>query len=262
LFTHGADINVVLSGNLDMFSTKIASLNGGDIKVIADGSVNVGSKTFVASDAAARGIFTVDQSDVTVIARGNIDVNGSRIAGYDGGNVTVRSLEGGVDAGTGGSGSATVEKIYVDLVTRQVLSYSPTIPGSGILATTFPPSQSALFPNSQATVGDILVETPRGSIITSAGGIAQLPLNGVNDRAGLVTLNAGSKDSAGNVIYAGDIDASGSGVIGSTVKLEASGTSGRALLRSSRIERPATATTAIAARAAATRCRPRKRESR
>lgn len=223
LFTDGADLNVTLGGNLEMFSTKIASLNGGDITVVADGSVNVGSRSFIASDANARGIFTVDPSDVTVIARGNIDVNGSRIAGYDGGNVTVRSLEGNVDAGTGGSGSATVEKLYVDPVTRQILTYSPTIPGSGILATTFPPSLDAAFPVSQNTVGNILVETPRGDIVASAGGVVQIPLNGVGASAGTVTLRAGTKDAAGNVIHEGDIDARGSGVIGSTVKLEATG---------------------------------------
>lgn len=222
-FTRGADVSVALGGNLDMFSTKIASLNGGNITVVADGSVNVGSKDFVTSDSTARGIFTVDQSDVTVIARGNIDVNGSRIAGYDGGNVTVRSLEGNVDAGTGGSGAATVEKIYVDPETRQVLTYAPTIPGSGILATTFPRSLDAAFPASVANVGNILVETPRGDIIASAGGVVQIPLNGVGTTVGTVTLRAGTKDAAGVVIYEGSIDASGSGVIGSNVKLEATG---------------------------------------
>jgi filamentous hemagglutinin family protein len=256
LFTEGADLNVTLGGNLEMFSTKIASLNGGDITVVADGSVNVGSRTFTASDANARGIFTVDPSDVTVIARGNIDVNGSRIAGYDGGNVTVRSLEGNVDAGTGGSGSATVEKLYVDPLTRRILTYSPTIPGSGILATTFPPSLDSAFPASVNTVGDILVETPRGNIVASAGGVVQLPLNVAGEAtgrraaiealfggflrglgidpstllvapnvasAGTVTLRAGTKAANGSVIHEGSIDARGSGVIGSTVKLEATG---------------------------------------
>jgi hypothetical protein len=223
LFTEGADLNVTLGGNLEMFSTKIASLNGGDITVVAEGSVNVGSRTFTASDANARGIFTVDPSDVTVIARGNIDVNGSRIAGYDGGNVTVRSLEGNVDAGTGGSGSATVEKLSVDPLTRQILTYSPTIPGSGILATTFPPSLDAAFPTSRNTVGNILVETPRGDIVASAGGVVQIPLNGVGTSTGTVTLRAGSKDANGSVVHEGNIDARGSGVIGSTVKLEATG---------------------------------------
>lgn len=223
LFTRGADIHVTLGGDLDMFSTKIASINGGEIRVAAEGEVNVGSRTFVANDSAARGIFTTGPSDVTVIARGNINVNGSRIAAYDGGNVTVRSLEGNVDAGTGANGVATVEKLYVDPLTRQVLSYAPTIPGSGILATSFPRSLDGVFPESIHTVGDILVETPRGDIVASAGGIVQIPLNGVGDGAGNVTLRAGTKDSQGNLLYAGNIDASGSGVIGGNILMDASG---------------------------------------
>jgi filamentous hemagglutinin family protein len=222
-FTRGANINVTLSGNLDMFSTTISSLNGGNVTVVAGGSINVGSKDFLGNDNVARGIFTVDQSDVTVIAHGDIEVNGSRIAAYDGGNVTVQSLAGNVDAGTGGLGSVPVEEIYVDPVTHAINTYTPTIPGSGILATTLPPSSTPLFPNSEATVGNILVETPLGNIIASAGGIVQLPLNGVNNSAGLVTLDAGSRDAAGNVIFAGNIDLTGSGVIGSTVKLNATG---------------------------------------
>lgn len=223
LFTHGADIRVNLGGNLEMFSTTISSLNGGDITVVADGSVSVGSRTFNVLGSVARGIFTVDPSDVTVIARGNIDVNGSRIAAYDGGNVLVRSLEGDIDAGSGASGAATIEKIHVDPVTRQVLSYAPTIPGSGILATTFPRSLDPAFPSSQASVGDITVETPRGDIIANSGGVVQIPLNGQGANLGTVTLTAGTKDAAGNVVHVGNIDASGSGVIGSTVKLQASG---------------------------------------
>jgi filamentous hemagglutinin family protein len=223
LFTRGADIHVALAGNLEMFSTTLSSLNGGDITVVADGSISVGSRTFNVPGSVARGIFTVDPSDVTVIARGNIDVNGSRIAAYDGGNVLVRSLEGDIDAGSGASGAATIEKIYVDPITRQILSYAPTIPGSGILATTFPRSLDPAFPTSLATVGDITVETPRGDIIASSGGVVQIPLNGQGANLGTVTLTAGTKDTAGNVIHVGNIDASGSGVIGSTVKLQASG---------------------------------------
>lgn len=223
-FDQGADVLVSLTGNLDMFSTRIATLAGGSITLAVDGHVNAGSRDFVPADATARGIYTVDTSDVTVVARGNIQLNGSRIAAYDGGNVTVRSLEGSIDAGAGGNGAATVEKIVVDPVTRRVLAYAPTIPGSGILATTFPPSLDPSFPSSQVPVGNILVETPRGDIIASSGGIVQVPLNGLaGDTAGTVTLRAGTRDAAGNVVHTGNIDASGSGVIGTTVRLEASG---------------------------------------
>jgi len=222
-FTRGADLSVSLSGSLDMFSTTISTLNGGDVSVVSGGAVNVGSKEFQTSDQAARGIFSVGDGNVTVLARGNIDVNGSRIASYDGGNVTVRSLEGNIDAGSGGTGSATVEKILVDPVTRAIRTYAPTIPGSGILATTFPPSLDKNFPSSDSRVGDITVETPRGNIVASAGGVVQIPLNGVGDKSGTVTLKAGTRSPSGEVLYEGSIDARGSGVIGSNVKLEATG---------------------------------------
>lgn len=222
-FTRGADIRLTLGGNLEMFSTKIASLNGGNIDITADGHINVGSKDFQVGDAFARGIFTVDPSRVTVVARGDININGSRIAAYDGGNVSVTSLTGSVDAGSGGGGAATVEKIVVDPQTRAILSYSPTIPGSGILATTFPPSLGTAFPPSINQVGNILVETPNGDIRASSGGVVQLPLNGIGSNIGTVTLRAGTRDAAGNTVLLGSIDASGSGVIGSSVKLEATG---------------------------------------
>ncbi len=221
-FLHGANINVNLSGDLDMFSTAISTLNGGDISVNAAGTVNVGSTYISGNDQYARGIFTVQKSDVTVTAGGNIEVAGSRIAAYDGGNVTVESLNGNVDAGTGGSGSVAVQEFYVDPLTGQIFSFEPVIPGSGILATTFPP-RGSYYPAPVYSVGNILVETPQGDINASAGGIVQLPLNGADSSGATVTLLAG-EDAGGNVLSADrNIDVGGSGVIGSIVTLKASG---------------------------------------
>ena len=223
-FMQGAAINLNLSGNLDMFSTTISSLNGGNVTVNVGGYANIGSTFFTADDSVARGIYTVEKSDVSVIAGGDIELNGSRIAAYDGGNITVESLTGNVDAGSGGIGAVTVEEILVDPVTRQILTFEPTIPGSGILATTFPPSLDPNFPPSLNTVGNITVETPQGNITANAGGIVQLPLNGINTGAGTVSLSAGSKDPVtGDTLYVGNIDVSDSGVIGSTVNLTATG---------------------------------------
>ena len=240
-FTRGADINITLTGNLDMFSTTISSINGGNITVDAgvvpqydndqltgyevinpDAQINVGSDFFTGDNGYVRGLFTAGPGNVTVVAGGNINLNGSRIAGYDGGNVTIESLQGNVDAGVGGSSAVAVNEIYVDPVTRRIYSYSPTIPGSGILATTFPP-RSSLFPAPEYGVGDILVETPNGNINASSGGILQFPLNGIGSSTATVTLLAG-EDANGNIISPGrNIDASGSGVIGGNVTLRASG---------------------------------------
>jgi filamentous hemagglutinin family protein len=231
LFTQGADIGVHLSGNLDMYSSSIATLNGGNISIFAGGNVNAGSADFSVTTLGARGIYTTGQGNVRVIAGGNINVNGSRIAAYDGGHITVESLNGDINAGSGGNGFVIVNSYRVDSVTRAVTVYAPTIPGSGILATTFPDSVGQV-------VGNILVEAPNGNISASAGGIVQLPLNGVNNPNSIVQILAGSElRQNGRPVYADDIlngtpvqvsvgrniNASGSGIIGSTVKLNASG---------------------------------------
>jgi filamentous hemagglutinin family protein len=222
-FTRGADINVSLAGDLDMFSTTISCINGGSISVVAGGDVNLGSTYFNGDDAFARGIFSTADSDVFVVAGGDININGSRIAAFDGGNVTVESLHGDVAVGSGGLGDVSVEEISVDPATRAITSFTPTIPGSGILATTFPRSPDSTFPPSQNPVGNILVETPEGDITTTAAGILQIPLNGNVSAAGTVTLTAGTEDASGDVLFLGNTDVSGSGVIGNSVQLKATG---------------------------------------
>jgi filamentous hemagglutinin family protein len=232
LFSQGADITVNLTGDLDMFSSAISSLNGAGISIYAGGQIDVGSSEFTVTALGARGIYTTGQGNVSVIADGDIDVNGSRIAAYDGGNVTVESLHGDVNAGTGGSGFVVVSSFGIDPNTGAVVASAPTIPGSGILATTFPG-------DTGQTVGNILVEAPNGNVEASAGGIVQLPLNGVNTADSIVEVLAGLelRDSSGHPVYADNIgagmpvqvsaaqniDANGSGVIGSTVILDASG---------------------------------------
>ncbi len=176
LFDKGADISVTTSGDLDMFSSSIASLNGGSIYVNAGGDINVGSADFSINASGARGIFSTSQSDVAVYADKNININGSRIATYDGGNVTVESFNGDINAGTGGLGSVVPTAYYVDPATHAVYSTSPTAYGSGILATTFGP-RDASYQAPPAIVGNILVETPNGNVNANKGGILQLVFN-------------------------------------------------------------------------------------
>src|SRR5208282_1494184 len=156
----------------------------------------------------ARGIFTAAKSDVTVMAGGDINLNGSRIAAYDGGNVTVESLHGNIDAGTGANGYVDVEEIYVDPVSREIFTTTEAIPGSGILATTFPPPlPGSTFPAQNNTVGNILVETPEGDISAGLGGIIQAPLNGVDspNATGEVLAGYELRDANGNQVLAKDI---------------------------------------------------------
>jgi filamentous hemagglutinin family protein len=208
-FSHGADVNVTLTGvnsdgdSLDMFATTISTLNGGNISVNAAGNVVVGSTYVTGDNNYARGIFTTGNGDVSVIVGGDIEVAGSRIAAYDGGNVTVESLHGNVDAGNGGSGSVTVNEYYVNPTTGISESFGPIIPLSGILAMTFPPRASTSTQPAYS-VGNVLVEAPEGSITANAAGIVQLPLNGVDSSSATVTVLAGYelRDSGGNPVDA------------------------------------------------------------
>ena len=201
LFTTGADINIDLAGNLTMFSSSIATLNSGDISIFAGGSVSAGSPDFTVNATGARGIYTTAKGDVSVIAAGDVDVNGSRIAAYDGGNVTVESLDGNINAGSGGNGYLLATAYTVDPLNHNITPYSLTIPGSGILTTTFPNDVGQM-------VGNILVETPNGNVSASAGGIVQLPLSDTKSPDAIVQVLAGLElhDLNGDFLSAANIN--------------------------------------------------------
>ena len=253
VFSQGADINVITTGNpatsrsaingdsfgnLDMYSSSIASWNGGSISINASGEVNAGSSVLNVSGFGATGIYSTGGGDVSVVAGGDINVNGSRITTYDGGNLTVESLNGNVNAGTGASTPVGVTGYYEDPITHAVYVTSPQIPFSGIVAMTFPP-RDASYPAPNATLGNILVEAPNGEVNADVSGILQVPLNNLNYPDADVTVLAGYElqDSTGNPVNAADmadgtpvlvsanrdINAYGSGIIASNARLDASG---------------------------------------
>jgi filamentous hemagglutinin family protein len=227
-----------LVGDLDMFSSSIATLNGGNVSINTGGDANAGSSVFSVNTLGVRGIYTTAQGDVSVIANGDVNVNGSRIATYDGGNVTVESLNGSINAGNGASLPAAVLGYFEDPVTHAVYFTNPQIPFSGILALTFP-ARDAFYPAPAATLGNILVEAPNGSINANAAGILQIPLNNLNYPDATTTVLAGYelRDGMGNRVTAAnmadgtpvlvsagrDINANGSGIIAGNANLDASG---------------------------------------
>lgn len=211
----GANMTVNTTGNLKMFASAIVSQAGGAICVDSKGSIEVGSTISFPNSTDARGIYSTAGSPVKVLSTGNIEINGSRIGTYDGGTVTVTSREGNVDAGTGGLSLQTVYRISVDPFTREVITTTDFIPGSGILATTFSTGSSP--------VGDINIATPRGDLIARSGGVLQAPFNGTVNTS-KVTVNAGSPNPDDpSKPHIGNIDASGSGIVGGNIDLTATG---------------------------------------
>jgi hypothetical protein len=220
----GASVNVTVDNNLDMLTSTIAALGGGDVTVTSSGgSMDLGSQELFgnAARSPAFGIFTSGRGNVNVTALDDININGSRIAAYNGGNISVMSLEGNVNAGNGGTTFVSVPVAYTDPATGMAAVYQERVFGSGIVATTLvDPSR---VPGSSSRPGDILVETPRGSIFASLGGILQEALNGNVSAGPTITLVAGTLPSAGSPGFSGSIDLGDSGVIGGTVNLQANG---------------------------------------
>jgi len=216
----GADIDISSSGNLTMLSSTIESEYGGKINITTGGEIDIGSALVPSfSNQHPLGIDSLWGGDISVIAERNVNVDGSRIAAYDGGNLFVESLTGDVNAGTGGGGFVLVSKPYVNKEGNVVDLYD-VIPGSGLLATSFP---QLVYGQPSGHVGNIAVETPEGNIIASQGGIVQLALGPVANNDATINLIAGSKSSDGNVSYVGNVYATGSGVVGGQVNISATG---------------------------------------
>jgi filamentous hemagglutinin family protein len=216
--TEGASINITLAGDLDLFASQISSWYGGAIDINVGGAINAGLADLpIQSPFVPHGIWTSGESDITVIAQGNINIEGSRIAAFDGGDIFVESVTGNVNAGTGNLSEILVNEVVVNPQTGVVTTPQQPIAGSGILATTLPNAPSSL------AVGNITVVTPRGGIDAGSGGITQQPENGNSSLLPTVTLTAGTFGTDGQVLYVGNIDAGDSGVIAINTVAKATG---------------------------------------
>jgi len=226
----GATLNVTVSGDLNMLTSTIATLGGGDVNVTSTGgSMDLGSEeVFNQTRQVGFGVYTAGPGNVNVTALGDVDIDGSRIAAYDGGNITVESLDGNVDVGTGGATQSGVYFSYVNPITGQGDYYPEFTYGSGIVAYTLVPG-TVLLPGPPESVGiatvpgNITVETPRGDITASLGGILQEALDGNVSTGPTINLVAGTFPSGNSQGYTGNIDVGQSGVIGSSVNATANG---------------------------------------
>ncbi len=208
-----------------MVAASIESDYGGAINITCGGSMDIGSPVLGSLvseeeyEGNVFGIVSVWGGNISVIANGDVNVDSSRIAAYDGGNIFVESLHGNVNAGSGGTGAVPVTKAFLNAQGNVQFDYD-FIPGSGILATTFP---ELVYGQPAAQLGNITVETPQGSIEASQGGIVQLALGPVAHNDATINLIAGSKNADGTVAYVGNVNASQSGVIGGQVNISATG---------------------------------------
>jgi len=217
-----ATVNVTVAGDLNMETAAIAVIGqGGNVNVNnTGGAINLGFQGVFNSAQVPPGIFTSGQGDVTVLALGNIDISDSHIAAYNGGDIFVESLQGNVMAGNVRDVLVEVPVSYVNPGTGTPgYSFDMTV-GGGIFATLLGPSQLA---GNASVAGDITVLTPRGDIITSAGGIIQADPGGSLPAGPTITLVAGTPPNGGSTGYTGNIYLGEFGVIGGAINLMATG---------------------------------------
>ena len=176
------------AGDINMTSSQIAtSIGQSDIFVIANGSLNLGQTALPIAGTANKttGITTGGGGGINIFARKNVNVNESRVMTFYGGDITIWSDQGSVNAGRGSRTAVsaasprrvkTPQGLYVSV-------FTPPAVGSGIRAVTY----GANAPEP----GNIHLFAPSGIIDAGEAGIA----------GGKITLAALQVNNASNINF-------------------------------------------------------------
>ena len=192
-------------GGITMTSSQISTTGGGSIVIATTGTLDVG-KTIIGQgqqtnpDGTAKqtGIFTAAGGVITVFADGDVNVNESRMMTFKGGDITVWSDHGGINAGTGSKAAINMAPPTwtTDPNTGQLVEQiQPPAVGSGIRAMT--------YTSNINDAGDIYLIAPQGVINAGEAGIsgrqvllsavAVVNVSNISSTAGSVGVPAGSQ---------------------------------------------------------------------
>jgi filamentous hemagglutinin len=170
------------SGSLSMTQSQISVTNGtGDIYVLTRGDLNVGASALSnSSNLGATGIYTSGGGAVNIFTGGSANVNESRVMTFLGGDITIWSDQGDINAGRGSRTSVSpgkqipITETVIDPTTGQSntiiigYAYEPPAVGSGVRAVTSDPGNGLPVPNP----GNIYLFAPQGVIDAGEAGIA------------------------------------------------------------------------------------------
>ncbi|MFM8443413.1 MAG: filamentous hemagglutinin family protein, partial [Methylococcus sp.] len=154
------------AGDIKLFFSRISTLAGGDINLLAPGGeVNAGlASAFAGSKSASElGVVVQGEGAVNSLVNTNFMVNQSRVFALNGGDITVWSSNGNIDAGRGAKSALAVPPPVV------------TFDQQGNLKVEFPPSVSGSGIRTAATTvtrpGDVYLAAPRGVVDAGEAGI-------------------------------------------------------------------------------------------
>ena len=186
------------SGNqgkdITMTSSQITTVGGGNLFVITTGTLNVGTTALAGgSSGQSSGITTQTGGEINVFAQGDVNVNESRIMSFQGGDITVWSYEGSINAGKGDKAAVNAVKTTYVLNSSGAWVPESHVPplGSGIRGVTYgtpapPPGDiylvalNGVIDAGEAGIsgGNVFLSAPtvlNASNITSIGGTVGAP---------------------------------------------------------------------------------------
>lgn len=210
------------SGGVQLYFSKIYTLFGGDIDLMAPGGeVNVGLSAPPASFGVVKepsdlGVVVRQTGSVSAFSYDDLQVNESRVFAADGGDILVWSTRGDIDAGRGAKTaiSAPPPIVTVDASGQIQVQFSPALTGSGI---------QTLATSDGVEPGDVDLFAPRGVVNAGDAGIV----------AGNLTIAATAVLGADNIQVSGvavgvPVDTGGLGASLSGVSAAASSASSAA----------------------------------
>jgi hypothetical protein len=156
-------------GNLDLISSQIFTLSGGNISILVPGgAIDVGLAFtpvgIVQKSPGQLGIVAEGAGNVDIYSQGDVNVNASRIFTLGGGNILIWSNEGSIDAGNGSKSSLSVPPptVLVAADGSITIDYSGSLSGSGIRTIQTNPSVAA---------GNVDLDAPVGTVNAGDAGI-------------------------------------------------------------------------------------------
>jgi filamentous hemagglutinin family protein len=164
-------------GHITMTSSQINSLgSNSDVTVMARGSLDVGKSSIGSSSASqsGSGISTAGGGRINIFTGKDVNVNESRIMSYLGGIISIWVDQGDLNAGRGSRTTISPSpprKEYNTLTKSFITKFTPPSVGSGIRAVTFDPNTTAGGPLPIPEAGGINIYVPNGKIDAGEAGI-------------------------------------------------------------------------------------------
>lgn len=178
------------TGDLKSFLSRFTTLDGGDINLLVPGGlVNAGvaSSSGVSKTPDELGVVVQRDGDINGFVDGHFLVNQSRVFALDGGDITLWSSHGNLDAGRGARAALAIPppRITFDSLGNAVVEFPPAISGSGI--------RGAVTTQGRAP-GDVYLFAPEGIVNAGDAGIGS---------AGNITIGATEVLGADNIEVGG-----------------------------------------------------------